>query len=172
MQLGLLKRIKYANFFLTFVFGVSVASANNMKIAAGIERVAFVGGASLNSMHGQAELIPGGWAGATFGFNNDFDVINFAGDFRYDLFKTNASGIFVRGSLGFVKGVLGGGAPAADADTSGISSAALLGFEYAMTGNLKLTMAYGFQFLFGYGDTTLGFTNNDAFGNFGVHWYF
>ncbi len=147
------------------------AQANPLKFALGMERRALVGGTSLNNLHGKAELVPGGWAGIALGIDNDFDVFHLAGDFKYDLIKTAAAGFFVRAELGFVKGTQGVSADP-DADTSGISAATLMGFEYALTTNLKASFAYGFQYLFGYGANHFGITNNDAFGNFGMHWFF
>jgi hypothetical protein len=159
------------NFYLKTLFIASVivlgANANANKFAFGVERTTFVDGA-MNTLHGHVDVMPGGSAGANFGFDNDFDSLYLGGDFKYDLMRTNASGVFAKGTLGFVKGVLVGGA----GDNSGFSAGALLGFEYSLTANLRLSMAYGLQFMFGYGDSVIGLTNNDAFGNFGVHWYF
>jgi hypothetical protein len=153
----------------TLSLGIHLQSfAGTKDIGVGIERLAFLGGGSLNTLHGRYEITPSGAVGASFGFANDFDVIYFGGDYKHELIKTTAASLFATGNLGFIKGLVGGGA---DTNNSGFSAAALLGFEYSLTSQLKISMAYGLQFLFGLGDNTFGFTNNDAFGNFGIHWY-
>ena len=134
------------------------------KKEVGMKRVVVQSTGVLNTLHGSYELNDKGAVGLGFGFDNDFDTLLINFDYRHNLIVQNSSAVFAEFDAGLYKTAAGA------ASQMTFPMAALLGVSYRLAPQLSFSVAYGVQAAFKNTTNHFGFTSNDAFGNFAVHW--
>lgn len=145
------------------------ADISDMKAAVGIQRTAIESLNTITSIHGMLEIIQDGWLGFGFGFTHNFDTLLVGPDFRFNVVTFQGKhALFAEGQFGLVR--TNSGTPAASA--VGAAMGLLMGVDIQPVDQLHVSFAYGVQAKFGLNDTSVGITNNDFAGNFGIHWVF
>ncbi len=106
--------------------------------------------------------------GLDFGFDANFDVFGVGGDFRYYIFNAGAASLFGEADVGFAHTAVAAGS------LNNFISGLELGFQYALTPNLKISTSYGLELAFGDGSQGhhIGITQGSFVGNYAMHWYF
>jgi hypothetical protein len=136
----------------------------NKGMAIGFQRVAAVSAFGINQLHFMMEPTPGLWLGVGMGMDSNFNTALIGGDFRFNMAVYQGSALFLALQAGWLRVNTDGG----------FAGGAGLGFDIPVVGEkLRASVAYGIQFAAAIGtDNNFGITNNDFYGNFGLHWYF